>query len=293
MLNVKRHIVPALGSMTLQNLTSPRLNALYADLLESGRRDGKGRLSPRTARYVHTIIRKALKDAVRWNPAATLPDYAQAPRHVPHEREQATWTPAELRTFLDGVRDDRLYAAFMLAGTTGVRRGEVLGLRWRDVDLDAGRAAVTQTLLSLRYKLMFSTPKTAKGRRSVALDRVTISSLRVHRKRQLEERLALGPGYHDDDLVFVREDGQPFHPELFSELFVQHTRRLGLPGIRLHDLRHTHATLALAAGVHPKVVSERLGHATVSITLDTYSHGVPSLQEEAAEQLAPVVCGAS
>ena len=204
----------------------------------------------------------------------------------------STWPAATLRAFLEGVGGDRLCAAWHLAAATGMRRGEVLGLRWQDVDLDASRVAVRQTLISIRYRLSFGTPKTAKGRRLIALDDRTVAELKRHRKAQLQERLAFGPGYSDADLVFVREDGSPVHPDLFSDYFEKHARRLGLPRIRLHDLRHTHATLALQAGVNPKVISERLGHATVAFTLDRYAHCVPAMEEEAAARVAAFVFGA-
>jgi integrase len=174
---------------------------------------------------------------------------------------------------------------------TGMRRGEVLGLRWRDVDLVAGRAAITQTIIAPRYVTQLSTPKTEKGRRSVELDAGTVEALRSHRKRQAEERLAFGPGYEDNDLVFRREDGAALKPHLFSLAFETRASRAGLPKIRLHDLRHTHATLALKAGEPAKIVSERLGHSSVAITLDIYSHADPGLQKGLADRLAAMVDG--
>jgi len=287
------HIVPAVGMVPLQRLAAGQLNALYADLLENGRRDGKGGLSPRTVAYVHATIRKALAEAVRWQLLTrNVAEQATPPRQQPNGSLR-TWSAAELRAFLAHVESDRLYAAYVLAATTGLRRGELLGLRWRDLDLNAGRLAVVQTIVSVNYAVSFSTPKTARGRRSVALDRDTIAILRGHRTRLLEERLSLGLGSpKDDDLVFTGIEGSPLHPGQFSDRFDRLVRTAGLPRIRFHDLRHTHATLALAAGVHPKVVSERLGHSTVSITLDTYSHAIPAMQEEAAGRVAALVFGA-
>lgn len=195
-----------------------------------------------------------------------------------------------MRTFLEHVRDDRLYAAYVLAATTGMRRGEVLGLRWQDVDLDHGRVSVSQTLVVVSgYDVQYSEPKTAKGRRSIALDENTREALKEWRERQSVERALWGDAYTDADLVFARENGTPLHPDLFSDAFWRHVAEAKLPRIRFHDLRHTHATLALAAGVHPKVVSERLGHASVVITLDTYSHAIPAMQETAAELVASLV----
>ena len=178
-----------------------------------------------------------------------------------------------------------------------MRRGEVLGLRWADIDLDAGRLKVVRTLITTDVQrtgepgMAWGTPKTGKGRRQVALDPTTVSALRAHRRRQLQERLAAGSAYQDGDLVCCLEDGLPLHPKTFSYYFGRHVRRLGLPKIRLHDLRHTHATLALRAGVHPRVVQERLGHANVSITLDTYSHVDLDMQAIAAAQVAALVIG--
>jgi integrase len=171
----------------------------------------------------------------------------------------------------------------------GMRRGELLGLRWRDLDLDAGRAQIVQTLIEGSGAPRLSTPKTDHGRRSVALDPATVAALRAHRKGQAAEQLAVGPGYEDNGLVFSREDGAPIWPRTFSRTFDRHVQAAELPSIRLHDLRHTHATLALQAGVHPKVVSERLGHANIGITLDTYSHAVPAMQEDAAARVAALL----
>lgn len=284
------HIIAALGTVPLQRLTAAQLNALYADLLAKGRRDGKGGLSPRTVAYVHATIRKALAEAVRWQILTrNVADAATPPRQRSSDTLR-TWSADELRAFLAHVESDRLYAAYVLAATTGLRRGEVLGLRWRDLDLNAGRLAVVQTLVSVNYVVSFSTPKTARGRRSVALDSTTSAALRAHRVRRLEERLALGLGSPgDDDLVFTDVEGEPLHPGQFSDRFDRLVKAAGVPRINFHGLRHTHATLALRAGVHPKVVSERLGHSTISITLDTYSHAIPAMQEEAAEKVAALV----
>ncbi len=290
-LNVERYVIPRLGSVPLQILTPAGLNAFYADLLTGGRTTREGGLAPRSVQYCAMILKRALGEAVRWSLIPRNPaDLADPPRPAAAS-EMRTWSAGELRAFLEYVREDRYYAAWRLAATTGLRRGEVLGLRWRDVDLEAGRLAITQTLLAVADKLSFSAPKTTKSRRSVALDPTTLAVLRDHRVAHVEERLRWGPVYQDADLVFCAEDGSPLHPDRFSKAFAKHAAAAGLPAIRFHDLRHTHATLALQAGVHPKVVSERLGHATVSITLDTYSHAIPAMEEEAAAKVAAVVDG--
>jgi integrase len=230
---------------------------------------------------------------VRWGRLVRNPaDAADPPRAAAAgSPEIVTWSAEQLGAFLDGMREHRLYAVFLLLATTGMRRGEALGLRWSDLDLANGRLAVRQTVIAVHHKVEFGTPKTAKGRRTVMLDVATMAALREHRKRQAAERLNIGAGWTDLDLVFAAPDGAPLHPERFSRTFTEHVARLGLPAVPLHALRHGWATLALAAGVHPKVVQERLGHATISITLDIYSHVTTGLHSDAAEQVAGLVFG--
>jgi len=289
---VEGHIVPHIGSVALQKLAPGQLNALYAHLLAAGRRDGKGGLSPRSVRYVHAVIHRAMRDALKWHRIVRNPvDAAEPPRQA--KTSQKTWTAGELRQFLDHVREDRLSAALTLAAMTGMRRGEVLGLLWSDLDLDAGRLSVTRTLVSISYRLEISEPKTSKGHRTVALDDGTVRALRAHRSRQAEERLRAGSSYNEQGLAFADELGDFVHPDGFSKRFKRLQVAAGLPVIRFHDLRHTHATMALQAGIHPRVVSERLGHSTVSMTLDTYSHVLPAMQEDAAERVAGLLSGTS
>lgn len=195
------------------------------------------------------------------------------------------------------MADDRLYALWLLLAGTGMRRGEALGLGPEHLDLDRARVAIQRSLVAVRGRgeereASFSEPKTDKSRRSVALDPASVETLRAHRRRQLEERIALGPAWQDRGLVFCREDGLELDPDWVGKRFGALSSAAGLPAIRLHDLRHTHATLALQADIHPKVVSERLGHSTISMTLDTYSHAIPAMQEDAAVRVAALVFGA-
>ena len=196
------------------------------------------------------------------------------------------WTASELRTFLQAVSAEPLHAAFVLAATTGMRRGEVAAVRWRDVDLEGGLLRVEESVTPVRGELVFSAPKTKKGVRRVSLDRATLAVLRAHRLRQTERRLALGPAWVETGRVFTREDGSLLHPDVLSKRFGAWIVRLGLPVIPFHGLRHTWATLALEKGIHTKVVSERLGHANSSVTLDIYSKVRPALDLEAAERVA-------
>ncbi len=292
--NVRVHIVPKLGGVRLQGLTPDVLNGFYGDRLTTAGRRGDG-LSPRTVRYLHSILHRALADAFRWGLVvrniadAADPPSQKATRAVPPK----TWSAVELRRFLERVHDDRLYGMWLLYATTGLRRGEALGLKWSQLDLERGQAAISEARVTAGYAVRESTPKTDRGRRSVALDPATVAALREHRKRQVSEQLAYGAGYvQTGGLVFVQEDGSPLHPDRVSKVFGANVSALGGTRITLHGLRHTWASLALQAGVNPKVVSERLGHATVSFTLDTYSHVMPGMQEDAAAAVAALVLGA-
>ncbi len=277
--------------MKLAKLTGSQVNALYAKLAESGAKDGTHGLSAMTIHHVHSCLHKACKDAVRWGHIARNPlDAADPPRKKGDgTREMRTWTKEQLKAFLETVKDERLYALWHTIAMTGMRRGEALGLRWSDVDLENARLSVRRALIPTNREVVVSEPKTAKGRRVVALDPVTVEVLKAQAARQLDEQSERHEGWVETGLVFTTENGAALDPESVSRYWRQAMKRAMLPPIRLHDLRHTHATLALQAGVHPKVVSERLGHATVSITLDTYSHAIPALQEEAAVLIAGLV----
>jgi integrase len=286
---VERYVVPAVGGVLLQRLTPAHLNGLYGRLQADGGRNGRP-LSPRTVLAVHVAISKALGDAARWGLVVrNVAQLADPPK--PGRHDMQTWSAAELRAFLEHVAGDRLYAAWLLAASTGMRRGEILGLRWADVDLDRARVSVRQTLVVANYRVVVSQPKTNRGRRSIALDPRTVAALRAWRTAQVAERLAWGPSWTDSGLVFTREDGSLIHPHRLSTWFSRLVKAAGLPPIRFHDLRHTHASLALAAGVSTKVVSERLGHATSSFTADTYMHVTPALEEQAAATIARLVFG--
>lgn len=249
-------------------------------------------LDPRTVNYVHTILHRAFRDAVRWGRLARNPaDAADPPRGRPKSDAIKTWDAGTVRSFLETTRDecDRLHALWVLLATTGMRRGEALGLRWPDVDLDTGRLHLVQTIISVRGKVMVGEPKTLRGRRPIALDPTTVKVLKAHRKAMLEERLQLGAAFTDEGLVFHRLDGRCLRPEGVSDTFKRTVHRLGLPPLTIKALRHTWATLALEKGIHPRVVQERLGHSTIAITLGIYSHVAPTLHDEAAEIVADLI----
>jgi integrase len=256
--------------------------------------DDSKALDPSTVKAVHVVLHKAFGAAVKWERLAKNPaDHADPPRVAVEADDMQTWTASQLRTFLESTAssDDRNHALWVLLATTGMRRGEALGLRWQDVDLDAGRLRVVQTVLSINGKIAVSEPKTARGRRPIALDPATVAVLRDHRRRMLEERMLVGPDHSDEGLVFHRPDGSALRPETVSATFLRRQSTLDLPRLTLKGLRHTWATLALEQGIHPKVVQERLGHSTIGITLDIYSHVSPMLHDEAANQIADLILG--
>lgn len=295
MRNLRLHVLPVLGHRTLQQLTPIALNGLYAELMASGKQTrADGGLAPKTVRYVHATVHKVLADAVGAGLLQTNPaDRARPPKpRAGRQREMQVWTVAQLAEFLAHLDGHQLHTAFHLAAMTGMRRGEVLGLRWNDVDLTAGRVAVRHTLVSVAYEVQSSTPKTHQAR-VVDLDPGTIEQLRAHRTRQTAQREAWGAGYRESDLVFRRQDGSPIHPDSFTQAFDAEVRRSGLPRIRLHDLRHTHATIALRAGIPVKVMSERLGHENPAFTMKQYAHVLPGMQAEAAVLIAALVTGPS
>jgi len=279
---VRLHLIPVLGHHPLAKLQPLHIQGYYTRALKSGRRRSEGGLSAQTVLHHHRVLREALQQAVRWLLLARNPaDAVEPPR--PSRKETRVICAQEAAELLSHVEGTRLYVPVLLAVTTGMRRGEILGLRWRDVNFDASVLAVRQTLEETKGAgLRFKQPKTQKGRRTVALPAITVERLRQHRALQAETRLALGSGYQDGDLVCAMHDGTPWKPSNFSYTFRVVALRLGLTDLRFHDLRHSHATELLRSGIHPKIVSERLGHSTVGITLDTYSHVLPDMQEQAA-----------
>jgi integrase len=291
------HVIPAIGDCQLQSLTALDLDRLYAHLLVNGRRDGTRGLSMRTVRYIHSILRKALSDAERKGIVVRNVAVLASPPSTSSTRapEMRVWTPAQTREFLDLAFDNtatKPYAVlFRLAATTGMRRGELCGLRWSDTDLDNGRLSIRRQLTTAGERVVAQDVKTNRARRVIDIDDETVSKLRTHRTEQLERRLAVGHAWHHTDLVFCGADGSQLHPNTVSQSFDRLIARSHLPRIRFHDLRHGHASHLLAAGVNAKVVSERLGHASVAFTLDTYAHVMPGQQRDAALAAAALLDG--
>jgi integrase len=273
---LEAHIIPALGAIRLSQLRPADLQRYYAAQLDSG-------LAPSSVRKDHNAIHSALRHAVMMRMLATNPaDFVTPPRVT--RTEMKFLDERESAAMLRAAQGTSLHMPLMLALGTGMRRAEMLGLRWSDVDLDGAALTVNQTLQEAYGELLFKEPKTTRSRRRITLPSVVVDALRVHRAEQAKKTLAREPGYVESDLVLAAPGGGPWWPSNFDRVWRRFKTKQKL-AIRLHDLRHSHATHLLRAGVHPKVVSERLGHASIGITLDTYSHVMPGMQEEAAERI--------
>ncbi|MCL0048213.1 site-specific integrase [Dehalococcoidia bacterium] len=286
---IRRHLIPGLGNIPLTQLKPEHLQRYYAEKLSDGRCDGKGGLNPRTVRHHHVTLHNALQSAVKWGLLSRNPTDAVSPPRC-QQSEWQTLSEDDIHTLLEAAKDTPYYALFYLALFTGMRRSELLALRWCDVDLLLCQLYVTRTLHHLRNgEIVFRSPKTSKGRRLVALSPSTALVLGEHKEMQAGTRTMMGVSLKDDDLVFSDLNGKPLLPNTVTHAWIKLVKRAGLEGIRLHDARHSHASLMLKAGTHPKIVQERLGHASIQITLDTYSHVAPGLQQAAANRFDDLV----
>lgn len=285
---IRRRIVPLLGATPLSSLDPARLEAFYGELLTKGGRGGKP-LSAKTVTNTAGLLSSALGDAVRLRLVAhNVASDARLPRR-PH-REMSAWSEAEAAAFLDAVRPDRMYPLWRLALATGLRRGELCGLRWKDVDLAAGAITIANTRV-VAASVVDGAPKTKAGARIVALDAETTAVLAAWRRSVAQERLVAGSRWSDTGLVFVDEFGVGPHPETITRWWREATLKAGLPPIRLHDARHTAATVMLRAGVPVKVVSQRLGHADVAVTMRVYQHVTAQDDRLAADVLGRALGG--
>jgi len=275
------HLIPSLGSITLTQLKAEHLQKHYTAKLNDG-------FSTLTVRYHHTVIHKALQTAVKWGLVSrNVADGVDIPRAC--HKEIQTWDEDDVTRFLEIAKDSPYYALFYTALFTGMRRSELLALRWQDVDFVFSQVYVSRSLHHLKDgSYVFTQPKSATSKRTIALPPSAILVLKEHYEKQKLERVMLGIQLKDDDLVFSHLD-KPLRPNTVSRAWTMLAARYGLKVIRLHDARHTHASLMLKQGVHPKIVQERLGHASIQITLDTYSHVAPGLQEAAAVRFEKLV----
>lgn len=284
---VEQHVVPALGASLLRKLTPMMIQEFYTKDLESGRKDNKkstGRgLSSTTVAMHHRILRKALADAVKWQMIPRNPaDAVTAPRKA--KKEIKIPIEEQVKRLLEALEGHYLYMATYLAVYTGMRQGEILGLKWVDVDLENRVIHVRQKLYQRKKgEALYNEPK-AKSRRSIDIGAKVVSALKKHQTEQKKQRLAAGEMWQDTGLVCTLQDGTQIHPPTAGSRIRDITEKLKIDA-SFHDLRHFHASLLLKQGVHPKVVSERLGHSQISLTMDTYSHLLPGVQRAAADLL--------
>jgi integrase len=279
---IHQHIIPSIGHIT-QQLQPMHLQRFYNEQLQRGRVDGKGGLSSQSVVKLHVIIKSALGHAVKWQLInRNVADLADPP--AIRKRDIITLEADEVTHFLELAKESRYYIAFLLAISTGLRRGEILGLRWKDIQFEEKRASIQKNLVVVKGTPLLQEPKTKGSKRSISLPTTTVDALRKYKKVQAQEKLKQGALYQDNDLIVTTRFGTPVNPRHLLRSFYNLIKKANLPSIRFHDLRHTHATLMLQQGVHPKIVSERLGHSNTRITMDIYSHVLPSMQEEAVDQ---------
>lgn len=279
---IEKHISPALGHIPLSHLKPLDLQRFYAQKSATGRLDGRGGLAPRSVQYMHGLLREALGSAVKWEVLSRNPaESVDPPRR--ERREMQVLDIGDVQAFLEAARGTRYYALWVVAVTTGLRRGEMLGLRWQDIDMEAGTLAIRQTLVCLRGRMIIQPrAKTDRSLRTVSLPDAAMEALRAHKAQQDDER-RFARDYQDNGLVFCSPEGRPVDPNnLTKRYFKPLLQQAGLPDIRIQDLRHTHATMLLGAGVNLKLVSDRLGHTTTRMTADIYSHVLPRMRDEVA-----------
>ena len=275
---VRLHICPVLGQLKLKNVTPTHVRGLYREKLDAG-------LAPRTVQYVHVTLHKALEQAIADGLIPRNVTEAVKPPQVRRE-EMRPLTAEQVRILFDAAAGDRFEALYVLAVTTGLRQGELLGLKWDDVDLEEGTVRVRRTLTTAKGGPVLAAPKTKGSRRTVRLSQTALQALKSHLNRQLGEIEEAGDRWRENGLIFASETGEPLDRRLITtHRFKPLLKRAELPEVRFHDLRHTCATILLMKNVNPKVVSEMLGHASIAITLDTYSHVLPTMQESAAEAM--------
>jgi integrase len=286
---VQRYLAPAFGNVPLTKLTPHTIQAKYTELAEGGRRDGKpGPLAASTRRFLHDVLNSALTRAVELqlivrNPTQVLRRRLPKKEHV----EMATLTPEEAHRVLDAVRHTPHYWPILLALATGARRGEACALCWRHVDLDRGHIRIVESLKQTSRGIVRGPTKSSKSR-VVTLPATTIDELRRWKREQAEQLLRVGMRQGPDTVVCTQPDGGLIGPEVLTNFFSRLAKRLGLP-VHFHSLRHTHATALLLAGVHPKVAQERLGHSSIAVTMDVYSHVTERLQDDAAAKIDHVL----
>jgi len=281
---IDTHLIPDLGHIQLKRLNSQDIQSYYGKAMDKAGKD----LSARTVHHHHRVLSQSLKYAVRQGYLGRNPaELVDSPS--PKGRAMRTLTPSEVGVLLDMAKDNRYYPVIYTALSTGLRQAELLGLRWRDIDLDMMSISVSQVLYKRKGIYQFKEPKTAHSRRRVAMTPKLALFLREYRAERESLSWQLGQPLNLDNLVFANVEGEPFNPSVLSHDFGRMVKRIGLEGVRFHDLRHTFASLMLLRGAKPKVISEALGHSSVAFTMDTYSHIIEGMQEDAMALLDEVL----
>ena len=279
----RRNIIPLLGGAILAKLKPAQISTALTKALASGRRKGGSALSPRTVHHMHVVLKSALTQAVRWEMLTRNPSEAVKPPKV-ERATMHTYDMEQTAAMLDALRGTRMLVPVMLAAICGMRRGEIAALQWGRVDIEGAQLAVTHSAEQTKAGVRYKTPKSGRAR-TLALSATVVQELRAHKLRQAEELLRLGVRQTKSTFVCAREDGAPLQPNSLTIYWARLATILPLPRIRFHDLRHGAATHMLSLGIHPKIASERLGHARVGTTLDVYSHVLPGMQEDAAARV--------
>jgi integrase len=281
---VRNTIIPALGAVRLTKLRPEQISEMYSKALANGRHDGKeGGLSSRTVHHIHVVLKQALTQACVWRAIPYNPAALVRPPKV-QRKEMKTLDTETTAKMIDAAHDTSLFISILLGVLCGLRRGEICALRWRSADLDNGQLAVVASRSQGGGKVIEKETKGGKGR-LIALPAILVTELRRYRSQQAEQLLKLGIRLTDDHHIFAKEDGTPYWPGALSRNFKRFMEERQLPQIRLHDLRHSHASHLLAAGVHPKIAQERLGHSSIAMTMDTYSHAMPNMQADAVSKI--------
>jgi integrase len=286
--HLELHVIPTLGSIQLSKLQPIQLQKLYGDKLKHGRLDGKGGLSAKSVCNIHRVVRKALSYALKMQLVSrNIADFVEAPRRKAFNA--SVINDIDIPMYINAFKDSEMYVAVILALSVGLRRGEALGLRWKDIDFTNKTITINQAILHANRGIIFGSPKTKKSHRSIVLSDSILDLLKKQKAIQTKYKSKLEEAYNDYDLVCCHADGKPINPSTFSRMFAKILKRNNLQHVRFHDLRHTNATLMLKSNIPAKIASERLGHSTIGITMDLYSHVLNEMQQEAAEKLDNII----
>ena len=276
-----KNLAPLLGTVILTKLTPMHISAAYTAALTSGRRDGKGGLSPQTVHHLHRVLHQALRQAVRWGLLVRNPaDLEKKDRPKVERKAVATVDVDTTADMIEAAREGRIYIPMLLGSMSGLRRGEIVALRWRSVDLDRGQAAIVASTEQTDAGGVREKDTKGSKFRTLALTSFAVQELRLWRLRQAEELLRIGVRQTDDTHVVTKADGQPIQPRSLTRAITKFMKTRGA-NVRLHGLRHSHASHLLAQNIHPKIVQERFGHSSIAVTMDIYSHLMPNMQGEA------------